>query len=692
MRKLTKLLLAVILPVMLVLNSTPVLAYTVPVPDTFNATYVTDTGANLNGAVTDMGGYASLDVGFAIYNLDNDPMTFDVYMVAPITVAGNFTAPLRDLITDTNYVYFTIIINPGGSDPWADFFNQKTFKTTSQSGGMSVRSGGSYQVGSSVTITGSLDSLGNSTTAITSFDFGYNMLGYPYNFNSTNSPMNTTGTFTYTLPGLLGNNTYYWRAKGVGDNGQTVYGDDEYFLVQNPDVQPTVITDYADSVTSSSVRLHGNITSMGNKTFAFAAFEFWTGNNTPSSINAYPVNTAGNFNTTLSSLMANTTYNYRAYVMTDTNTYGITRTFKTLPSGGSGLAFIPVTGTFSLSVPTATAVTNTTATITGQLASYSQMRDVTAWLSYQQYYPGNLTAIGSPTNTTTTLIQPTLVDTEYKTLWVTGQFGASVTALTPDSLYKVTAHAYDKDPWTGAPIHETIQSESIFFTTLATGGTPIPPDMNIPTITTGGYTFLSSNSVRLTGTVNSMGNTTVNFLYFQVGTSPSGYSINPTAHEIRAIGAVTETITALAANTTYYYRIYLAGANHLTVYGEERSFVTGTAGGVIPPPGTATPAPTLPGGGRGSVGPFTLPDDWVTSGTSYIWLVLLLVAIPFLMIYLFEAVKLAKAGAVIGAIADIGVFIYWVAGGWVNVIVLILLLIVVIYLLWRTAFSARGSV
>ena len=78
-----------------------------------------------------------------------------------------------------------------------------------------------------------------------------------------------TGTFTADLSGLAPGTTYYYRAKAVGHG--TVYGDDESFTTLTP---PTVTTNAATGVATTSATLNGDLTSLGTAGSVTVSFEW----------------------------------------------------------------------------------------------------------------------------------------------------------------------------------------------------------------------------------------------------------------------------------------------------------------------------------------------------------------------------------------------------------------------------------
>lgn len=117
--------------------------------------------------------------------------------------------------------------------------------------------------------------------------------------------------------------TTHIRANNVTSFGQ-------FGLGVIPEVPPTVTTEDATNITTSSAMLGGNLTSLGTATSANVSFQWgtssgnYTGETTPVSMN-----TTGAFSFALGDLSANTTYYFRAKAVGDGIGYGDEKSFTT---------------------------------------------------------------------------------------------------------------------------------------------------------------------------------------------------------------------------------------------------------------------------------------------------------------------------------------------------------------------------
>ena len=97
---------------------------------------------------------------------------------------------------------------------------------------------------------------------------------------------------------------------------------------------PEVTTNDATDVTSDSATLNGNLTSLGNYSWAYVSFE-WGGNTTYGTETTPGNITTGPFSDNINSLSPNTTYHFRAKAIgngTTTPVYGNDTTFTTAAS------------------------------------------------------------------------------------------------------------------------------------------------------------------------------------------------------------------------------------------------------------------------------------------------------------------------------------------------------------------------
>lgn len=167
---------------------------------------------------------------------------------------------------------------------------------------------------------------------------GFTERGVCYNTQPTPTTANnkvtyagkeTTATFNVTLSGLDFATKYYARAYATGSNG-TVYGE-EYSFTTLP-VVPLITTAAIDAVTGNSATGGGTVTGTGGAEVTARGVVYGT-NPAPTVADGKTTDDkgTGEFVSTLTALMGNTTYYVRAYATNSAGTgYGPEVTFKTL--------------------------------------------------------------------------------------------------------------------------------------------------------------------------------------------------------------------------------------------------------------------------------------------------------------------------------------------------------------------------
>jgi len=250
----------------------------------------------------------------------------------------------------------------------------------------------------------------------TAYGVCWNTTGTPTTSDSKkdNGTASTTGAFTASMTSLSANTTYHVRAFATNTAG-TSYGSEVTFTTSA--IAPTVTTQAASSITSTTAIGNGNITSLGvpNPT---AYGVCWNTTGTPTTSDSKADNgtasATGAFTASMTSLSANTTYHVRAFA---TNTAGT--------SYGTEVSFTTSAVAPTVTTQAASSITSTTATGNGNITSLGVP---------------NPTAYGVCWDTTGT---PTTSDSKADngTASATGAFTASMTSLTANTTYHVRAFA-----------------------------------------------------------------------------------------------------------------------------------------------------------------------------------------------------------------------------------------------------------
>jgi hypothetical protein len=152
-----------------------------------------------------------------------------------------------------------------------------------------------------------------------------------------------SGSFVSSLTNLFPNTLYYVRDYATNANG-TTYGTQITFTTSAA-VQPTVVTNPVSNILSTSALAGGNVTNAGDGAVTIKGV-CWNTTGSPTPFTDSFTNDGsglGNYASTLSPLLANTVYHYRAYA---TSIYGTTYgTEYTFTSG----VLLPVVTTTAIS-------------------------------------------------------------------------------------------------------------------------------------------------------------------------------------------------------------------------------------------------------------------------------------------------------------------------------------------------------
>ncbi|MBR4198174.1 MAG: hypothetical protein IKQ94_05305 [Bacteroidales bacterium] len=141
-----------------------------------------------------------------------------------------------------------------------------------------------------------------------------------------------TGSFTSRITGLSAGTTYYVRAYAI-NSVDTSYGNQITFTT--PAVAPTVTTNSASRISSTTATCGGNVTSDGGDSVT-ARGVCWSTSQNPTLSNSHTSNGSGTgiFTSSHTGLTAGTTYYVRAYAINAVDTsYGNQITFTTPAAG-----------------------------------------------------------------------------------------------------------------------------------------------------------------------------------------------------------------------------------------------------------------------------------------------------------------------------------------------------------------------
>ena len=290
---------------------------------------------------------------------------------------------------------------------------------------------------------------------------------------------------------------------------------------------PTVITGAISNITATTAQGGGEVAASGKSTVVRRGL-CWSKLQYPTLNNAYSVDGSGEgtFTSSMENLEVGTTYYVRAYATNGVGTaYGEQLTFTTL--GGQA----------SVTTAEVSNITPTTAQCGGT---------VTADGNFAVTQRGVCWSIA---------LEPTIANACTFDGNGMGTFVSSLTGLTPGTTYYLRAYATNANG--------TVYGEQRTFTT---------PDGHAA-VTTATATNITPTTAVCGGEVTTDGGFTVTARGVCYSTIP-----NPTVSGLHTTdgsgtGSFMSNLTALSANTTYYYRAFATNAMG-TVYGEEQTFST----------------------------------------------------------------------------------------------------------------------
>jgi len=294
---------------------------------------------------------------------------------------------------------------------------------------------------------------------------------------------------------------------------------------------PTLTTSVATSITQTGATSGGNITSNGGADITSRGVVWSTSQNPTISLTTKTSDGSGvgSFSSSLTNLIAGTTYYVRAYATNIEGTaYGNEISFTT------GNVQLPLVSTSII-----TNITNTSSISGGNVTSGGG---------------GAITARGVVWSTT----QNPSVELSTKTTegFGLGAFTSNITDLSPNTQYYVRAYATNSAG--------TAYGNETSFTTLA----------SLPILTTTNISGIQNNSVLSGGNITSDGgsNITARGVVWSTSQNPT-IALTTKTNNGSGVGTFTSNLSGLNPNTQYYVRSYATNSIG-TAYGNEISFTT----------------------------------------------------------------------------------------------------------------------
>ena len=334
------------------------------------------------------------------------------------------------------------------------------------------------------------------------------------------------GEFPTRLTGLEPNTTYNCFAFAKNDGSIGTSGK-VTFTTRDHDL-PTLTTSEVENVGTTTASCGGNVEDDGGAEITERGV-CWSISHSPttSGSHASAGSGLGEFYCNMNNLSANTTYYVRAYAKNSKGVgYGEEKSFTTL----------------DFDYPEVTTANVTDITQTSAKGG------------------GNVTSGGGTTVTErgicwSTSHNPTINDHKIPSGQGTGSFTANITGLSAHTTYYVRAYATNSKG--------TAYGTEVSFNTSA----------NLPTVSTGSVTNITTTSAAGSGNVTNDGGSTVTERGLCWSTNHQPTTSGTYAAAGGGTGNFSVTMTNLNANTTYYVRAYATNGMG-TVYGDEVEFST----------------------------------------------------------------------------------------------------------------------
>ena len=334
------------------------------------------------------------------------------------------------------------------------------------------------------------------------------------------------GVYSAELTNLLPNTTYVYEAfaknaGGTGTSGKVTFSTRDYEM-------PTVKTKEVENVETTTASCGGNVTSDGGAEVTERGV-CWSTNHNPS-VSESHVSAGGGlgeFTCNMSNLAANTIYYVRAYAMNSKGTaYGEEKSFTTLDFD------IPEVTTNNV-----TDITQTSAKGGGEVTSDGGAAVTERGICWSSGH------------------NPTINNNKVLAGEGVGSFTCDITELSAHTTYFVRAYAINSKG--------TAYGDEVSFNTSA----------NLPTVSTGSVTNITTTSAMGNGNVTNDGGGTVieRGLCWSTHHEPTINGTHNAAGE--GAGEFTVSMTDLAVNSTYYVRAYATNGVG-TAYGDEVEFTT----------------------------------------------------------------------------------------------------------------------
>ena len=499
-----------------------------PGVSTIPVTGLTTNSVVLNGNLASLGTAASVDVSF-----DYGTTVSYGHSTAPQarSQAGAFSDNLTGLLPGTIYHFRARADGAGQGISTGDDLTFTTATTPPEV----VTSAASNITLTGATLNGNLASLGTAAAVNVSFEYG---LTASYGHTIAVQVMSGAGAFSVNLSSLDPGKTYHFRAQADGQGASA--GSDLTFTTLTPSAVETLAV---SSLTSNSVKLNGNLLSLGSVSSDNVSFEYGLTASYGNSTESRSLTLAGQFSADLSGLNSSTVYHFRARA--DGGINGV--------ATGADMTFTTLTPP-SVTTYAADNVTFNSVTLFGDLYSLG-----TAAADNVSFEYGTSIGYGS-----TTVPQAKSQ---------AGIYSHNLTGLVPATTYHFRAKA-------DGGVNGLATGADMTFTTLT------PPSVN----TNAALSYSADNQtfITLNGYLVSSGTAVAVAVVFQYGLT-TDYENTTAPQTLSYAGAFSDNLTGLTPGTLYHYRARADGGLNGIYIGPDMTFTTANAG-TIPPQVVASTA------------------------------------------------------------------------------------------------------
>jgi uncharacterized protein (TIGR02145 family) len=488
----------------------------VPVLTTTVVTSITLTSAISGGTITSNGG-ALITASGICWATTLNPVVTDSHTTDG-TVTGSFPSSLTGLTAGTTYHVRAYATNSVGTA----YGNDVSFTTTSTTTTLTTT------VPTSITLISAVSGgtiISNGGAAITVSGICWATTPNPAVTDSHTTDGTLTGSFPSTMTGLSAGTTYHVRAYATNSNG-TAYGNDLSFTTTT--TTATLTTTAPSSITLTTAVSGGTITSNGGAAITVSGI-CWATTANPIATGSHTTDgtTSGTFPSTMTGLLAGTTYHVRAYA---TNSNGT--------AYGNDLSFTTTTTTATLTTAVPSSITLTSAVSGGTITSNGGATITVSGICWST--SSNPIATNSHTTDGTT----------------SGSFVSSLTGLSAGTTYYVRAYATNSAG--------TGYGNDLSFTTTAP---------TVPILTTAAISSIDVTSAVSGGTITSNGGATITVSGICWATTPTPLATGSHTTDGTTSGSFSSNLTLLTGGTPYYVRAYATNSIG-TAYGNQLIFNT----------------------------------------------------------------------------------------------------------------------